>query len=526
MTIQAPVPDMASTGGRARSAGRGGRRARLQNREDQRDVGVAPAYIQRKIAYFDLLDEASLVAIEEQADWLLQEKGVEFRDDPETLEIWRQAGADVDGERVRLPRGMARKLLETAPAVITQHARNPARTVRIGGRNQVFAPIYGAPFFRSLEEGRRYGTLADLQNLIRLTYMTPWLHHDGGIIVEPCDIPVNKRHLDIVYAHIKYSDKPYLGMITAKERCEDSVAMTRILFGERFVEENCCVMGNVNVNSPLMFDKVASHAIRTYCGANQGIIVVPFILGGAMGPVTIAGAVAQALAEAMAGGALSQLVRPGAPFILGNFLSSMSLKSGAPTFGMPEPTLSNYVVGQLARRLKLPLRCGGSLTASKLADAQAAYESADSMHSTAVGGSNFTLHAAGWTEAGLVTCIEKFVLDCDRLGSYQRILQGVACDDNGLATDAYAQVSPGDHLLGNPHTLDNYQHAYYDAQLSNSESFEQWSEEGALDAVARAQQRYQHMLRDYQAPPLDPAIDEQLRDFIARKKSAMADAWY
>ena len=504
---------------------RGARRSRKQSRGAKNTV-AAPAYIERKIPYFNFLDEEALVAVEKQADYLLQEIGIDFRDDPETLEIWREAGADVKGEHVRLPNGMARELLKTAPKVITQHGRNPAKTVKIGGTNQVFAPIYGAPFFRSLDEGRRYGSLEDLQTLIKLAYSTPYLHHSGGILVEPCDVPVNKRHLDIVYSHIKYSDKPYLGMITEKSRCEDSVEMTRILFGNEFMENNCCVMGNVNVNSPLMFDKVATHAIRTYCGANQGIIIVPFILGGAMGPVTVAGAVAQALAEAMAGGALSQLVRPGAPFVLGNFLSSMSLKSGAPTFGMPEPTMSNYMVGQLARRLGVPLRCGGSLTASKLADAQSAYESADSMHSTALGGSNFTLHAAGWSEAGLVTNIEKFVLDCDRLGSYQRMLAGVETDRNGLATDAYAEVSPGDHLLGNSHTMANYQTAFYDAQLSNSESFEQWEDEGAKDSVVRANERWKQTINEYEAPPLDEAKDEELRDFIDRKKSSMEDAWY
>ncbi|MEM7543715.1 MAG: trimethylamine methyltransferase family protein, partial [Pseudomonadota bacterium] len=500
-----------------------GRRSRTQ----ARDTGpAAPAYIERKIPYFDFLDEEALVAIENQADYLLQEIGIDFRDDPETLDIWREAGADVKGERVRMPEGMCRELLKTAPKVITQQARNPARTVKIGGTNQVFAPIYGAPFYRSLDEGRRYGALEDLQRLIKLAYSTPYLHHSGGILVEPCDVPVNKRHLDIVYSHIKYSDKPYLGMITEKSRCEDSVEMTRILFGTDFLEENCCVMGNVNVNSPLMFDKVATHAIRTYCGANQGIIVVPFILGGAMGPVTVAGAVAQALAEAMAGGALSQLVRPGSSFVLGNFLSSMSLKSGAPTFGMPEPTMSNYMVGQLARRLGVPLRCGGSLTASKLADAQSAAESADSMHSTALGGSNYTLHSAGWSEAGLVTNIEKFMMDCDRLGGYQRMLQGVACDHNGLAVDAYQEAQPGDHMLGNSHTMANYQTAYYDATLSNSESFEQWEDEGSKDSVVRANERWKAVLNEYEAPPLDAAKDEELCEFIAKKKASMEDAWY
>ncbi len=502
------------------------RRKSSRNRHAQRSAVVSAPYVQRKIPYFDFLGEEGLQKIEDHADWLMQEIGVEFRDDPHALDIWREAGADVDGVRVRLPRGMARELCKTIPVEFTQHARNPARNVIIGGRNAVFAPAYGAPFVRCLDKGRRYGTLDDLTNLVKLTYMSPWLHHSGGIPVEPCDIAVNKRHLDIQYAHIRYSDKPYLGMITAKDRAEDSVSMARILFGREFMEQNCCIMGNVNANSPLMFDKVASEAIQVYCGAKQAIIVAPFILGGAMGPVTTAAALSQALAEGMAAGAFSQLVRQGAPFVLGNFLSSMSLKSGAPTFGMPEPVMSNYVVGQLARRLGVPLRCGGSLTAAKICDAQAAAESADSMHSTALGGANYVLHAAGWLEGGLTMDYEKFILDVDRLGAYQCLLQGMAVDDNGLAADAYGEVEPGSHFLGCEHTLRNYETAFYDAKLSDSESFEQWEDKGSLDAAQRANQRWKAMLETYQAPALDEAKNEELQSFVAKVKAADDDRWY
>jgi trimethylamine--corrinoid protein Co-methyltransferase len=487
----------------------------------------APAYITRKIPYFEFCDEEALVSIENHADWLLQEIGIEFRDDPEALKIWREAGADVVGERVRLPQGMARSLCQTIPSEFTQLARNPNNSVKIGGKHMVFAPNYGSPFVSDLDQGRRYGTLSDLQNLVKIVKDIPWLHHSGGIIVEPCDIPVNKRHLDIEYAHMRYSDKPYLGMITAKDRAEDSIEMTRILFGREAVENNCCVIGNVNANSPLMFDKVASEAIQVYCGANQGIIVAPFILGGAMGPVTTAAAIAQALAEGMAAGAFSQLVRKGAPYILGNFLSSMSLKSGAPTFGMPEPIMSNYIIGQLARRLKVPLRCGGSLTASKAVDAQSAYESADSMHSTAMAGANFVLHAAGWSEAGLSLNYEKLILDADRLGGYQRMLMdGVATDANGLAAEAYEEVEPGNHFLGCAHTMKNYETAFYDAKMSDSESFEQWQENGSKTSEVRANERWKEMLATYEAPNIDPAIDEALIAFIAQRKSEKPDAWY
>jgi trimethylamine--corrinoid protein Co-methyltransferase len=482
--------------------------------------------VKRRIPFFPFADEEALVKLEDQADWLIQEIGLEFRDDEEALRIWREAGADVKGTRVKAPRGMIRELCSTAPPEFTQLARNSERSVRIGGTNQVFAPIYGAPFVRDLENGRRYGTIDNLIELVKLTYMLPSLHHGGLVICEPCDVPVSKRHLDMVYAHMRWSDKPHLGAITEMSRAEDSVAMARILHGEDVMAENCVIMANVNTNSPLLVDKVVTESIRVYSGANQGIIVVPFILGGAMGPVTTAACIAQALAEAMMCCAFTQLVRPGAPFILGNFLSSMSLKSGAPTFGMPEPVMSNFIIGQLARRLGVPLRCGGALTASKVADAQAAYESADSMLSTVLGGANFVLHAAGWMEGGLCTGYEKLILDADRLGGYQVLLSGMPTDDNAFARDAYEEVEPSGHFLGCAHTLRNYENAYYDAVMSDSENVESWEERGAKDAQTRAFERWRQMLQDYEAPPIDEAVDEALNDFIARRKRELPDAWY
>ena len=505
--------------------------AERKSRSGRRDRGVrtgplAPPYITRKIPYFEFLDEEGLVKLETQADWLLQEIGLEFRDDPIALEILAAGGADVKDTRVRFPDGLARHLCRMAPCEFEQLARNPAKSVRIGNQSTVFAPIYGAPFVHDAENGRRYGTIADFENLVKLTYGLDALHHGGLVIVEPCDVPVNKRHLDMVYAHMRFSDKPFLGAITAMERAEDSVAMARILFGADVLEKHCVIMGNVNTNSPMMVDKVVTEAIRTYCGAGQGIVVVPFILGGAMGPVTTAASVAQALAEAMGCCAFAQLVRPGAPFVLGNFLSSMSLKSGAPTFGMPEPVMSNYVIGQLARRLGLPLRCGGALTASKMPDAQAAYESADSLHSTILGGANFVLHSAGWMESGLVSSYEKLLMDADRLGAYRVLLEGMDMSEDALAKDAYAEVEPAGHFLGSAHTMRNYETAYYDAKMSDSESYEQWLDNGSHDAMWRANARMKDMLANYEAPPIDQAVDDELRDFIARRKASMEDAWY
>jgi len=502
------------------------RSASRRARREERAGPALPAYITRKIPFVEYLGEEGLTRIEAQADRLIADIGIEFRDDPEALRLWRAAGADVKGTRVRLAPGQARALCATIPPRFTQHARNPARSVEIGGTNAVFAPIYGAPFVRCLEKGRRYGSFEDFGKLARLVAMLPSLHHMGLVICEPCDLPVNKRHLDMLYTHMRYADKPFLGAITAKSRAEDSVAMARILFGADFLNEHCVIMGNVNTNSPLLVDKVVTEAIQVYCGAGQGIVVAPFILGGAMGPVTTAASIAQALAEAMICGAFSQIVRPGAPFVMGNFLSSMSLKSGAPTFGMPEPVASNYIIGQLARRLGVPLRCGGSLTASKLADAQALAESADSMHSTVMGGANFVLHSAGWLEGGLVTGFEKLVIDADRLGAYHKLLAGIDIDDNALGADAYADVEPAGHFLGSAHTLRNYETAYYDAVLSDSESFEQWTERGGKDTADRAFERWNSLLRSYEPPPIDAVVDEELRAFVDNKKRAMPDAWY
>ncbi len=504
------------------------RRARA--RRDTAETGTsstASPHVRRTLPFFDVLDEETLVKLEAQVDWIFQDVGIDFRDDPEALRIWKEAGAEIEDCRVRGDAAWIRSLCAKAPTEFTQLARNPERSVTIGGRNQVFAPIYGAPFVRDLEGGRRYGDMESFEKLVKLSYMHPNLHHTGLVICEPCDVPVSHRHLDMVYTHMTAGDKPHLGAITEMSRAQDSVDMAEILHGKDVMDANCVIMGNVNTNSPLLVDKVVTEAIRVYCGRGQGIIVVPFILTGAMGPVSTAAAVAQAMAEAMMVCAFSQLVRPGAPFVLGNFLSSMSLKSGAPTFGMPEPVVSNYAIGQLARRAGLPLRCGGSLTASKIEDAQAAYESADSMHSTMLAGANYVLHAAGWMEGGLCTGFEKLIMDADRLGSYQKILDhGLVADDEAMARDAYGEVDPGGHFLGCGHTMRNYTTAFYEPALSDSENVESWEEGGSKDMRARAYEKWNAMLAQYEAPPMDVAVDEALKDYVARRKREIPEAWY
>lgn len=491
------------------------------------EAALKSPYVRRVLPFFDVLDEEQIVKLEAQVDWILQDVGIAYRDDPLALGLWKREGARVEGDIVRAPADWIRALCAKAPKEFTQLARNPERSVVIGGNNQVFAPIYGAPFVRDLEGGRRYGDIAAFNDLVRLTYMHPNLHHSGFVTCEPCDVPVSKRHLDMLMAHMTLSDKPHLGAITEMSRAQDSVDMAKIVFGREVMDNNCVILGNVNTNSPLLVDKVVTEAARTYCTRGQGLIVVPFILSGAMGPVTTAASVAQAMAEAMSVCAYVQMLRPGAPFVLGNFLSSMSLRSGAPTFGMPEPVMSNYAIGQLARRVGLPLRCGGSLTASKIEDAQAAYESADSMHSTMLAGANFVLHAAGWLEGGLCTGFEKLIMDADRLGGYQKLLDaGLDCSDEALARDAYSEVKAGGHFLGCDHTMRNYQNAFYEPKLSDSENVESWEEAGSNDMRARAHTRWTQMLKEYEAPPLDVTTREALEDFVAKRKEELPDAWY
>ncbi|HVC00922.1 MAG TPA: trimethylamine methyltransferase family protein [Steroidobacteraceae bacterium] len=505
----------------------GGRRPRRGPRLRSAHPASAP-FITRVIPPYEILSEEMLASVEDHADRILEEIGLEIRGDDAAIRLWRDAGAEIaDGCRVRVPRGLARALVRgSAPPSFTQHARNSARNVTIGGRCTVFAPAYGSPFVSDTERGRRYGTFADFESFVKLAYLSPWLHHSGGTVCEPTDLPVNKRHLDMLYAHMRLSDKPFMGSVTSAARAADSIEMCRILFGRDFVDRHCVILGNVNVNSPLVLDGEASRVIRTYAAANQAPVCVPFILGGAMGPVTTAGGLAQCYAEALFCVALGQLERRGSPAILGNFLSSMSLRSGAPTFGTPEPALAYLAIGQLARRLGVPLRCGGNLCGSKLPDAQAATESANSLWPAFLAGANFVLHSAGWLEAGLVMSYEKFVMDLDQCGLFHVIGAGIALDDNGFAMDAFREAGPGRHFLDSAHTLRNYETAFYDAALADNNSFEQWSQEGARDAPWRAARRWQQMLASYEAPPLDVAIDEALREFVVRRKNSMPDMAY
>jgi len=473
-----------------------------------------------------MIDEEGLAQIEDNAETILAEVGIAFQEFPEALELWRAAGADVDGELVRFPRGLCRSIVQaTAPASYIQHARNPTRSVKVGENATVFAPNYGSPFVFDLDDGRRYATLADFENAVRLTYMLPHLHHSGGTICEPTDIAVNKRHLDMVYAHIKFSDKPYMGSVTATERAADSIELSRIAFGGD-LDDRTVMTSLINASSPLRWDATMLGAATEYARANQAAIISPFILAGAMSPVTVAGLAAQALAEALSGMAYYQLVRPGAPMVFGTFASSMSMATGAPTFGTPEAGQAIHVMAALARRVGVPFRSGGQFTASKYPDAQAAYESASTLLPTVNAGVNFVLHAAGWQEGGLTLGFEKLVMDADQLGMMSVYARGIDLTANGQAMDAFHTNPHGEHFLGNAHTLANFETAFYRSSLADNNSYEQWESEGSLTAAQRANAKWKEMLASYEAPALDEAIDAELRDFIARRKASVPDAAY
>jgi len=516
-----------SEGGARRRRG-GGREARRAARAGS-SVKAIP-YITRNIPVYEVLDEAGLALIEDNAEIILEQIGIEFRDAPDALDLWREAGADVEGERVRFPRGLCRSIIQkNAPREFVQHARNPERSVRIGGNHTVLVPAYGPPFIRNLDEGRRYATIEDFRNFVKLAYLSPSLHHSGGTVCEPVDLPVNKRHFDMIYAHMRCSDKPFMGSVTAPERAADTVAMARILFGDSFLDpdtgaERTVTINLINANSPMTFDATMLGAARVYAEHNQATVISPFILSGAMSPVTVAGTCSQILAEALAGMAYTQLVRAGAPVVFGTFASSISMQSGAPTFGTPEPSLVLYVAASLARRLGVPFRSGGGLCGAKIPDAQAAYEAANTLQTAMLAGVNFMLHTAGWLEGGLAMGYEKFIMDADQAGMIGVMMKGVDLSENGQAMSALREVGPGRHFLGCGHTQANFETAFYRSSVADNNSFEQWESDGALDTAARANRIWKQMLETYEAPAIDPAVDEGLLDYMRRRKAAFADS--
>ena len=500
-----------------------------RNRRSDRSIEAQPRspFILRKLPNYNVLGDEALEQIESNADRILAETGMEFPDDPEILTIFADAGCDVSGTRVRFAPDFCRKTISaTAPAEFTQHARNAKNNIQLGGPATVLCPSWGPPFVHDLDRGRRYANYQDFVDLVKLHQSLPWLHHSGGVVCEPLDLPANKRHLDMLYAHIRYSDRAFMGAFIGAERAGHAIEMARILFGAEFVSKNSVLYCVSNTNAPLVMDSHMSGALKTYTRAGQPVACTPWVLTGAMSPATVAGTLAQVLAETMAAMTLVQLIKPGAPCLMGSFASTMSMKSGAPTFGTPEAGLMVLAAGQLARRLGVPLHTVGTLSASKIPDAQSQQEAAWGLIMSMFAGANLINHATGWLEGGLVTSFEKTIIDHDLCGKVARFFDGIDMSENAQAMEAIAETGPGQHFLGSEHTQANFMTALFRPWTSDDNSFEQWEAGGGLDSAARANLIWKKQLEGYEDPGLDQDVDAELLDYIARLKAEAPDRDY
>ncbi len=496
---------------------------RRERRARQASAGSAARMqpITYNLPVYDLLTAEGVARVHNMSMRILRELGIDFYDD-EARDILRAHGADVRGDTVFFDEELLLKYVGMAPSQFTQLARNPQNNVNIGGNNMVFAPVYGCPFVQDRAGGRREATLRDFQNFVKLAYMSPYIHHSGGTVVEPTDEPVATRHLDMLLSHITYSDKAFMGSVTSGNNAADSVAIAEIVFGAERIREHPALLSLINVSSPRRFDDRMLACIKVYARARQAMIITPFILAGAMGPTSVAGTVAQLNAEALAGIALCQMINPGTPVVYGSFLSTIDLQSGAPTFGTPESQTALYISAQMARHYNLPFRGGGTFSSSKLPDAQAGYESVMVMVPTVMARTNFVLHAAGWLENGLVSGYEKFVLDCEILGMLHTWARGVDLSDEAFAMDAFAEVPPGGHFLGTAHTMRHFRDAFYRAELFDYNSAEQWALNGGHDTYDRASARVKQLLASYEAPALDADVAQRLHEFVTQRKAAIA----
>ncbi len=499
----------------------GKRRVRRRERRSSEGMETAVSHaIQplHNLPVSEILNDAGLQKIINTSMTILSEVGIDFYDD-EAQEILQSHGVRVESDTAYFTPDIVAEYVAKAPGQFTQLARNPANNVTIGGSHLCFAPVYGPPFVHNLDRGRREATMSDFNNFVKLAYLSPYIHHSGGTIVEPTDEPTHTRHLDMVYSHIKYSDKPFMGSVTSAANATDSIRMAELVFGKEKMQENPAILALINISSPRRLDDRMLGALKAYAKARQALIITPFILSGAMAPVSVAGTVAQLNAEALAGIILTQMINPGTPVVYGSFQTNIDLQSGAPVFGSPESQLALFASAQLARHYNLPFRSGGMFASSKIPDAQAAYESAMVMLPAVQARVNFVLHAAGWLENGLTAGYEKFILDCQLLGMYHKYVQGLDLSEEGLALDSIREVAAGGHHLGTAHTMKHFRTAFYRSALFDYNSFEQWAEEGSQDAAQRANAEWKRQLKSYEAPPLDPEIDAALQTFIAQRKA-------
>jgi trimethylamine--corrinoid protein Co-methyltransferase len=477
---------------------------------------------------YEILTEESLAVLDRGWRRIVSEIGVEFASE-RALELFRAAGQKVDGQNVVLDPEFVMEQVAKAPREFDVQARNPANSVHIGGDQMAFSGVYGPPFVRE-GEVRRDATMEDFRNFTRLCQAFPTMDSAGGVICEPNDAPLDSRHLDMVYALATLTDKIFMGNVVSGVNARDTIAMTEIIFGggdrekgRASIEGTPATISLVNCNSPLRWDDRMLGAQFEYSAANQAVVITPFLLMGAMSPVSIPATLAQQMAEALTGIALSQLIRPGCPVIFGSFLSNIDMQSGSPQFGTPESAMGLLCTGQIARHFGLPVRSGGGLTSSQVPDAQAAYEALMTMLPTFLAGINWVMHTAGWLDGGLVACYEKFVVDLQILELLQKEFTPITFDEEALAFGAHLEVGHGGHFLGAEHTMERFRTCFYRPFLSSSENYERWLRNGGQDTAARAAGIYRQRLEAYEPPPLDEGILAELEDYVVRRRAELGD---
>jgi len=471
-------------------------------------------------APFEILTENQIEEIHNASLKILKEIGLEFLDE-ETLDIWKAAGALVDREsqNVRIEGKLVEEALKTAPASFMLRARNPDRNVTIGGNQINFATVASAPYYSDLKSGRQPGSLETFEKMIRLAQVCGPIHVIEGMLLEPQDVPIPQRHLAKGYAVYTLSDKAHLVASHGREITEDYINMASIVFGG--IEEIKCdpvLSAVVNANSPLRFDERMLGGLLTYARYRQPVAITPFILAGAMSPISLPSALAQQNAEALAGITLTQLVNPGTPVIYGGFATSIDMQTGSPAFGGPEGALALLAGAQLARFYGLPYRGSGGLNNSKIPDAQAAYETQMTLWPAVLAHTNLILHSAGWLEAGLVCSLEKFVLDVEGLAMMSRFLSGMDINEESLALEEIAEVGPGGNHFGTAYTMSRFQDAFYLPTVSDRQNYETWVENGAKDALQRAHEIANQLLESYEQPALPSKVQGELMDYVEKRK--------
>src|SRR4051795_1461693 len=470
---------------------------------------------------YEILDEAALAELERGWRRIVSELGIEFLH-PEAREVFESAGQKVEGELVRFDPDWILEQVAKAPPEFDLQARNPERTVHIGGNHMVFSAVYGCPFVREGAE-RRDATYDDFQNLVRLAQAFPQLDSPGGTICEPNDKPLDSRHLDMVFALLTLSDKPFMGSVTSGPNAVDTIAMAEMVFGKDSLEQTPAIISLINVNSPLRYDDRMLSALVEYARAGQATVITPFLLMGAMSPVSIVATLAQQVGEALAGIALVQTIRPGCPVVFGSFLSNTDMQSGSPSFGTPESAVGLLCTGQIARHYGLPFRGGGGLTSSQVVDAQAGYESMMSLWPTFLAGTNFVMHSAGWLESALVSCYEKFVTDVELLRMLHHVFEPLQINEETLAYSAHQEVGQGGHFLGAVHTLERIRECFYRPLLSSTENYERWNRLGGRDAAARATEISEKTLEEYVEPELEQGLKNELKAYVGRRRTELGD---